>query len=135
MLLSVMAMQIWILFFSIIHKDRTVYADNTVRVNGLVLQIEKSPYRICFARCKVDIYEYLDGTYSILWKKRVLGRYNAEGNLIDLKRGAASQTSREGLSYKIPNRQNKEGESKISSPHSLDNQQTGHFTCYEKRTY
>jgi hypothetical protein len=77
-----------------IHKDRTVYADNTVRVNGLVLQIEKSPYRISFARCKVDIYERLDGAYSVVWKKRVLGRYNAEGQLIYQNKGPAPQSSR-----------------------------------------
>ena len=55
--------------FSIIHKGRTVYADNTVRVNGLVLQVEESLYRVSFARCKVDIYEHLDGTYSYYMEK------------------------------------------------------------------
>lgn len=122
------------LIFSIIHKDRTVYADNTVRVNGLVFQIEKSPYRICFARCKVDIYEHLDGTYSVVWKKRVLGRYNAEGKLIYQNKGPAPQSSRGVSSYKIPDRQDKEGQSKMSFPGPLDNQQTGHFICYENRT-
>jgi hypothetical protein len=122
------------LIFSIIHKDRTVYADNTVRVNGLVLQIEKSPYRISFARCKVDIYEHLDGTYSVVWKKRVLGRYNAEGKLIYQNKRPNPQSSRGVSSYKIPDRQDKEGQSKMPFPCPIDNQQTGHFTCYENRT-
>ena len=71
----------------------------------------------------------------IIWKRRLLGRYDAEGNLIDLKRGTASQPSLRVSPYKMPDRQDKEGESKISSPYPLDNQQTGHFSCYENRTY
>ena len=104
------------LIFSTIHKDRSVYADNTVRVNGLVLQIEQSPYRISFARCKVDIYEHLDGTYSIIWKKRVLGRYNAEGKLIGLNKNSALQSSRGVSPYKILHGQDKEGHGQIPWP-------------------
>lgn len=121
------------LIFSIIHKDRSVYADNTVRVNGLVLQIEQSPYRISFARCKVDIYEHLDGTYSIIWKKRVLGRYNAEGKLIGLNKNSALQSSRGVSPYKILHGQDKEGHDKIPWP-SVNQSQTGQFICYENRT-
>jgi transposase len=66
--------------FSILHEDRTVAADNTVRVNGLILQIEPSPYRVSFVKCKVDAFENLDGAYSVVWKGRVIGRYDSLGN-------------------------------------------------------
>lgn len=121
------------LIFSIIHKGRSVYADNTVRINGLVLQIEQSCYRISFAKCKVDIYEHLDGSYSIIWKKRVVGRYNAEGKLISLNKNSVLQSSSEVSPYKILYSQDKEGHGKISWP-SINQLQTGHFTCYENRT-
>lgn len=64
--------------FAIKH-ERMVAADNTVRVNGLVLQIEQSLYRTSFAKCKVEVYEHLEGTYSVDWKKRLIGRFNPEG--------------------------------------------------------
>ena len=103
------------LIFSIIHKERTVYADNTARVNGLRLQIEESPYRISFAKCKVDIYEHLDGTYSIMWKKRCIGRYDVKGNLINFW-GPAPQTSRDLLLFGIPDGQEKSGQSETPRP-------------------
>jgi len=52
-------------------------------VNGLVLQIEKSRYRQTFVRCKVTVFEHLDGTYSVAWNQRVIGRYDARGNNLD----------------------------------------------------
>ena len=106
------------LIFSVVYKDRTVYADNTVRIKGLSLQIERSPYRVSFARCKVDVYEHLDSSYSVIWKKRFLGRYDAEGKPVDInsdKRGTSSHSP-------VPNL-------------SIKNYQTGHFSCYENRTF
>jgi len=60
-------------------SERQVAADNTVRVNKLVLQIEKSPYRTSFARCQVEVFQHLDGTYSVDWQHRCVGRYDVEG--------------------------------------------------------
>lgn len=81
------------LIFSIIHKDRIVAADNTVRANNIVFQIEQSPYRISFTKCKVDVFEHLDSTYSIVWKKRTLGRYSQEGILISDNDRSARQAA------------------------------------------
>jgi len=71
------------LIFSTVHSDRTVAADNTVRANNAVLQIEESAYRISFAKCKVDVHQHLDGTYTVVWKNRIVGRYSKNGTLID----------------------------------------------------
>jgi transposase len=103
------------LIFAIIYKKRTVYADNTVRVNNQLLQIEKSPYRVSFAKCKVDVYEHLNGTYTIIWKKRTLGHYNEEGKLVDYIGGQPPNPR--GLSlYRIPDGQDEKGQSKMPCP-------------------
>lgn len=120
--------------FSVIHRGRTVYLDNTIRVNGLALQIEKSPYRASFARCKVDVYEHLDDSYSVVWKRRILGRYNAEGELINTNGPSTHRISRGLTLCEIPNEQEKR-EQKLCSTKPINNFQTGHFNCYENRTY
>lgn len=65
--------------FSIRHENRAVAKDNTVRVNGLVLQLEKSPYRPTFANCRVEVLEHRDETYSVIWKGRSIGHYDDRG--------------------------------------------------------
>jgi transposase len=69
--------------FSIHHDERKVANDNTVRVNGLTLQIQKSPYRLTYAQCSVDVHEHLSGGYTILWEKRVIGHYDGDGKPLD----------------------------------------------------
>ncbi len=64
--------------FAIRHNERKVAMDNTVHANSLVFQIEKSRYRTSFARCVVDVYEHLNGCYSLVWKGRTVGRYDSE---------------------------------------------------------
>ncbi|MCP4668001.1 MAG: ISNCY family transposase [Deltaproteobacteria bacterium] len=91
--------------FAIIHEKRKVAADNTVRVNSLVLQIEKSPYRTSFTKCNVHVYEHLDNTYTVTWKKRIIGKYDKKGKGLYLDGGPAPQTPR-GLSLsRIPDEQ------------------------------
>ena len=34
------------------------------------------------AKCRVDILEHLDGTYAVIWKKRVIGRYDVKGQIL-----------------------------------------------------
>lgn len=120
--------------FSVIRRDRTVYLDNTVRVNGLALQLEESPYRATFARCKVDIYTHLDGSYSVVWKRRILGRYNAGGELIDTNGSSTHRLSHGVTLCEIPNEQEKRGQN-LCSTKPTNNYQIGHFTCYENRTF
>lgn len=62
-----------------IHHDRVVGNDNTVRVKGLRLQIEPSPWRFHFVRCRVRVYEHLEGTFSVGYGPRTIGRYDAAG--------------------------------------------------------
>ena len=52
------------------------------RKNKLTLQIEPSRFRHHFAKCRVAILEHLDGTYAVIWKKRVIGRYDVKGQIL-----------------------------------------------------
>ena len=63
---------------SSILASRLVANDTTVRVNNLSLQLEKSRFRDHFAEYRVDVFEPLDGTYAVVWKKRVIRRYDAQ---------------------------------------------------------
>jgi len=95
--------------FSIRREGRAVAKDNTARVNGFVLQLEKSPFRTTFAGCRVDVLEHRDGAYTILWNGRVVGRYDAQGKNVD--RGAMDL----GLSLSGPKKQGKRRKSKASA--------------------
>lgn len=68
--------------FSIQH-ERMVQADNTVRWGNLILQIEPTPWRLSLARCRVIVYEHLDGSLSVGYGPHTLGRYTADGLFID----------------------------------------------------
>ena len=59
--------------------ERTVNNDNTVSFNNRVLQIGPSELRVSFAKCRVTIYEHLDGSISIGYGPHVLGYYTPKG--------------------------------------------------------
>ena len=73
--------------FAIRYEDRVVANDNTVRVNNLTLQIDKSPFRQHFAKCRVDVLEHPDDTYTVVWQKRVIGRYDSRGQTLSINPG------------------------------------------------
>ncbi len=66
------------LIFSLQH-ERTVNKDNTVHLGSCILQIEKSHWRATLAGCRVNVYQHLDGTWSIGYGPHLVGRYNREG--------------------------------------------------------
>jgi len=106
--------------FAIRHDGRTVANDNTVRVNNLRLQLEKSPFRAHFVKCQVEVLEHLDGTYSVLWKKRAIGRYDPQGQAIKENPGGQPPDPR-SLSPWGPEKRLKMGKGKRSaSPSSPD---------------
>jgi hypothetical protein len=92
--------------------------DNTLRVNNLTLQIEKSRFRDHFAKCRVEVFEHLDGTYAVVWKKRTIGRYDEKGQ--NLMPGGQPPDPR-GLSLWGPGKRSKTTKGKRSaSPSSPD---------------
>jgi transposase len=72
--------------FSLQH-ERVVANDNTVSYANNKLQIEQSELRISFAKCKVIVYEHLDGRISIGYGPHIIGRYDKDGRPLK-KRGS-----------------------------------------------
>jgi transposase len=63
-----------------IEQTRRVTKDNTVVMNKVRLQIDKQPGRATCAGLRVTVRRHLDGAFVVLWGKRVLGRYDAQGS-------------------------------------------------------
>jgi len=99
--------------FAIRYESRCVAADNTVRANGLVLQIEPSPYRIGFTKCRVDVFEHLNGSYSVVWKGRTIGQYDTKGTP---KPSGGQPPDPRGLSHNRPEKKEKRRKKKPSAP-------------------
>jgi transposase len=59
--------------------ERTVNNDNTVSFNNRLLQIGPSEFRVSFARCRVIVYEHLDGAVTIGYGPHTLGYYTPKG--------------------------------------------------------
>ena len=75
------------LIFSI--KDsRRVQADNTLRWNNKVLQLEPSALRISFAKAKVIVHEHLDRTLSVRFGPHSIGRFDHNGKSLKTKNQA-----------------------------------------------
>lgn len=70
---------------------RTVNNDNTVSFNNRVLQITPSEFRISFAKCKVTVYEHLDGSVSIAYGPHMLAFYIPKGFSTKNQKGCAKR--------------------------------------------
>ena len=55
-----------------IQEERMVGKDNTVRYKGETIQILEDTSRCSYAKCKVRVHEYLDGTLAVLHGPRKL---------------------------------------------------------------
>lgn len=64
--------------FSIQH-ERVVAADNTIQFGNVVFQIEPSSLRVSFVKCRVKVYEHLDGKIEIGYGPHTLGWYRPDG--------------------------------------------------------
>jgi hypothetical protein len=70
-------------------EDRTVGNDNTVRFEGLCLQIPPSPLRHHYVKATVQVRRYPDRSLALFHGPRRIGRYDASGGLIDATKLAA----------------------------------------------
>ncbi len=64
-----------------IKEERQVQHDNTVSYKGIHLQIPRDDLRHHYVKTKVEVHEYADGSLSLFYGPRCLGRYNAQGHL------------------------------------------------------
>jgi transposase len=66
-----------------VQEERVVAKDNTVRYQGLSLQIPQDPHRFHYVRVTVRVHVYPDGTLAVFHGPRCLARYHADGRLIE----------------------------------------------------
>jgi transposase len=66
--------------------ERMVNRDNTVSFLNLSLQLEPVRWRATLAGCTVRVHQHLDGTLTLTHGPQPLGRYNAEGLLLNKTR-------------------------------------------------
>jgi transposase len=83
-----------------VHEERVVGRDNTVRFEGLTLQLPESPLRAHYVKARVRVHEYPDGALAVFHGPRVIARYSAAGALVPTRRSMTpcSPPSRRGLS-------------------------------------
>ena len=60
-------------------EERTVGNDNTVRYQGLILQIPPSPWRPHFVKARVRVHRYINGELAIFHGPRRIARFQADG--------------------------------------------------------
>lgn len=65
-----------------IQEERIVAADNTVRYQGLKLQIPPSELRHHYVKTHIRVHHYPDDTLAIFYGPRQIGRYHADGTLM-----------------------------------------------------
>jgi transposase len=72
-----------------VQEDRTVGQDNTVKWEGLSLQLPPSRLRPHFVRTTVRIPAYPNGSLAVFWGPHRLADYDAKGALMAFERQAA----------------------------------------------
>lgn len=65
-----------------VQEDRTVGQDNTVKWDGLSLQLPLSRLRPHFVKTTVRVHGYPDGRSSVFWGPHRLGDYDAKGDFV-----------------------------------------------------
>lgn len=70
-------------------EERVVQNDNTISYNGKRLQIEKDNLRHHYVKTTVQVREHLDKTLSVYYGPRCIGKYNKEGETLDVYQLAA----------------------------------------------
>jgi transposase len=65
-----------------VQEERIVGNDNTVKWNGLCLQLPPSRLRPHFVKAAVSVHEYPDGTVAVFLGPHRLADYDAAGNIV-----------------------------------------------------
>lgn len=73
-----------------VKEERVVGNDNTVRYEGLVLQIPEQRHRRHFVKARVRVHRYRDGALAIFHGPRKLADYTPDGRLAE---AGAAQTA------------------------------------------
>lgn len=65
-----------------IQEERVVQQDNTVRYNGLILQVPKNDFRDHYVRVSVNVHTYESAGMAVFYGHMCLGKYDRCGNLL-----------------------------------------------------
>ena len=65
-----------------VQHDRVVGNEHCVQFGRRRFQIPQVSWRYSFAKCRVKVYEHLDGLLSLGHGPHTLGHYDAEGRLL-----------------------------------------------------
>lgn len=66
--------------------SRAVGRDNCISFNNLILQIPANEYRCNYIKATIRVHSYLDGSLAIFHGPRKLAHYDAQGNVLTLKK-------------------------------------------------
>jgi hypothetical protein len=76
------------------HEEaRVVARDNTVRLDGVLLQLDKARGRRSCVGLRVLVRRHLNGQHSVWWGPRCLGRYTAQGRPLAARAGGTEAPS------------------------------------------
>jgi transposase len=123
--------------------ERTVNRDNTVSFQNLSLQIQPVRWRATLAGCTVTVHQHLDGTISLRYGPHGVGRYTAEGGpwanvaqqpAVEKPRGGKVRRQTFPPRLEIPHT-TRDSHFSTATTAAGDQHSTGHFTCYENRTF
>src|SRR5512132_539005 len=84
-------------------EERVVARDNTGRLDGVVLQIDKQRGRRSCAGLHVLVRRHLHGQHSVWWGPRCLGRYTAEGRPLAARSGGTEIAAPRAIAPPGPN--------------------------------
>ena len=121
--------------------ERTVDRDNTVSFYNVVMQLERAEWRPTLAGCKVIIHQHLDQTlnpHDRRTSRRSLQRRRKAVDAADQKQiqGRGKDVGRKSSSPSPTCKsRTQRGIRTFPPPLRLLTYETGHFTCYEKRTF
>jgi transposase len=87
-----------------IQEQRTVNKDNTIHYQGKQWQIPKDPQRYSYAKAKVRVHEYIDGSMAIFHGPRKLVHFDNRSEKLPSKREKLNQSKSCGLREFMDNR-------------------------------
>ena len=123
--------------------ERTVDRDNTVSFYNVIMQLERAHWRHTLAGSKAIIHQHLDQTLTLMIAGHRVGHYSADGKLLTPLTKKQIKAVEKTLRGKVqkqtfpPNLQipHTTGICTFPPPLRLLTYESGHFTCYEKRTF
>ena len=115
---------------------------NSVSFQNLNLQIEAVRWRATLVGCQVTVHQHLDGTISLTKVPHLLGRYEGaaqSATKMPARRAVEKPRNRKVITPTFPPRLEipqtpRDSDFPIARPLLVD-YETGHITCYEKRTF